>query len=103
MTENILKTHYSAMEIATFKLESAPHAHKNVQEKAKRENWCNRKRSGRGGGLEYEFKSLPQEIQAEILLKTQSANKAENKTITAQSQMSESAWNVFSSATLDQE
>ncbi|HDR1289531.1 transposase domain-containing protein [Pasteurella multocida] len=64
-----IKTHYSAMEIASFKLNSAPHAHKNVQEKAKRECWTARKREGRGGGLEYAFESLPQEIQAEILLK----------------------------------
>ncbi|HHT7858084.1 baseplate J/gp47 family protein [Pasteurella multocida] len=69
MNNSVIKTHYSAMEIASFKLNSAPHTHKNVQEKAKRECWIARKREGRGGGLEYAFESLPQEIQAEILLK----------------------------------
>lgn len=64
-----IKTHYSSVEIAAFKLNSAPHAPKNVQAKAERESWIMRKRNSRGGGMEYEFKSLPQEIQAEIILK----------------------------------
>ncbi|MFD1805582.1 transposase domain-containing protein [Pasteurella oralis] len=66
MNNIIIKTHYSAAEIASFKLNSAPHAHKNVQQKAKRENWPYRKREGRGGGVEYVFTALPVAIQKEI-------------------------------------
>lgn len=64
-----VKTHYTSVEIAAFRLNSAPHTVKNVLAKAEREGWAVRKRNRRGGGMEYEFKSLPQEVQAEIILK----------------------------------
>lgn len=98
-----IKTHYSVYEIAAFKLNSAPQAPKNVQRKAKREGWAFRKRSGRGGGLEYEFKSLPQAIQAEILLKTDTNKTSKAKQRSVENVMVESAWNVFASATFEQE
>lgn len=69
MNSITVKTHYTANEIAELCLESAPKSKKNVIEKAKRENWTARKRVGRGGGLEYEFAALPEQIRAEILLK----------------------------------
>ncbi|MBF0752205.1 MULTISPECIES: transposase domain-containing protein [unclassified Pasteurella] len=103
MSGNNLKTHYSAKELLELSLNNLPNSVQAIIYQAKTKSWKGRKRLARGGGLEYEFSSFPQEIQAEILLKTQSANKVENKTITTQAQMSESAWNVFSSATLDQE
>lgn len=104
-----VKTHYTSVEIAAFKLNSAPHAAKNVQAKAKRENWVYRPRIGKGGGIEFEFSSLPLSIQAEILLKEKHVNepeieKVKNKKVKAQQQvLSESAWNVLASATSEQE
>lgn len=47
------KTHYSAAELATLKLPGMPASARNMQELVRRENWPSRKRSGRGGGLEY--------------------------------------------------
>ena len=97
-----LKTHYSVYEIAAFKLNSAPRAAKNVQEKAKREGWLCRKRSGRGGGLEYAFDGLPQEIQAEILLKVNqpaSGLAVADKTQLAKAQVAVS-WAEWETATL---
>lgn len=69
MSKQSLKTHYSVAELLSFKLDSLPTAHKNVLEQAKRENWNSQKRQGRGGGLEYELASFPQEIQTEIRTK----------------------------------
>ncbi|MBE2895487.1 DDE-type integrase/transposase/recombinase [Pasteurellaceae bacterium HPA106] len=66
MSINELKKYYSSTEIANLKLNSAPSTAKNIIEKAKREGWVCRKRSGRGGGVEYALASLPQEIQDEI-------------------------------------
>ncbi|MBF6981335.1 transposase, partial [Pasteurella multocida] len=103
MSGNNLKTHYSAKELLELSLNNLPNSVQAIIYQAKTKSWKSRKRLARGGGLEYEFSSFPQEIQAEILLKTQLANKVEDKTTTAQAQMSESAWNVYSSATLGQE
>lgn len=61
-----LKTHYSVAELLSLTLSCIPQSHKNVLEKAKRENWIAQKRKGKGGGTEYELASLPQEIQDEI-------------------------------------
>lgn len=69
MSEQNLKTHYSVAELLSFKLDGLPTAHKNVLEQAKRENWKSQKRQGRGGGVEYELASLPQEVQQELRTK----------------------------------
>ncbi|ABR74752.1 hypothetical protein CBG46_09165 [Actinobacillus succinogenes] len=61
-----LKTHYSVYEYAEMGISSLPQAPKNIQALFKRENCSYRKRGGRGGGVEYELASLPQEIQDEI-------------------------------------
>ncbi|THA10464.1 Mu transposase C-terminal domain-containing protein [Rodentibacter pneumotropicus] len=69
MSEISLKTHYSVAELLKLKLSSLPQAHKNVLDKAKRENWECRKRVGKGGGVEYLLCSLPQHLQDEIRTK----------------------------------
>lgn len=66
MSELNLKTHLSVKELLNFKLSSLPKAHKNVLEKAKRENWVSRKRKSKGGGFEYELASMPEKVQNEI-------------------------------------
>ncbi|TID19161.1 transposase, partial [Avibacterium paragallinarum] len=57
MKQLSVKQYYSSAEIAALKLSSAPSATKNVLAKAKRENWVYRSRSGKGGGIEFEFSS----------------------------------------------
>lgn len=69
MNEISLKTHYSVAELLKLKLSTLPKAHKNVLDKAKRENWESRKRVGKGGGVEYALCSLPQTLQDEIRTK----------------------------------
>ncbi|MCL7769990.1 Mu transposase C-terminal domain-containing protein, partial [Pasteurella multocida] len=69
MSELTLKSHYSIAELLSFNLNRIPQAHKNVIEKANRENWESQKRSGRGGGLEYALSSFPKELQDEIYSK----------------------------------
>ncbi|HHE3720172.1 TPA: Mu transposase C-terminal domain-containing protein [Pasteurella multocida] len=69
MSELTLKSHYSIAELLSFNLNGIPQAHKNVIEKANRENWESQKRSGRGGGLEYALSSFPKELQDEIYSK----------------------------------
>ncbi|RZN55041.1 DNA-binding domain-containing protein [Avibacterium paragallinarum] len=109
MKQLSVKQYYSSAEIAALKLSSAPSATKNVLAKAKRENWVYRSRSGKGGGIEFEFSSLPIDIQAEILLKEKIAKDPDFKNtkikkVKAQERvMTESAWNVLASATNEQE
>lgn len=87
-----------------LELHSTPNTLQGLSKRARTQSWEKRRKVGtRGNVFEYAFSSLPQEVQAEILLKTQSESKAEDKTATAQAQMSESAWNVLSSATFEQE
>lgn len=69
MNEISLKTHYSVAELLKLKLSTLPQAHKNVLDKAKRENWESCKRVGKGGGMEYALCSLPQALQDEIRTK----------------------------------
>ena len=84
MNEISLKTHYSVAELLKLKLSTLPQAHKNVLDKAKRENWESRKRVGKGGGMEYALCSLPQALQDEIRTKfSVSIVKAKPKSIPA--------------------
>lgn len=69
MSENNLKTHYSAKELLELSLNNLPNSVQAIIYQAKTKAWKSRKRTARGGGMEYEFKSLPQEVQAEIILK----------------------------------
>ncbi|WP_445157371.1 transposase domain-containing protein [Halomonas sp. E14] len=56
---------YTPKELAG--LPGMPGTPQNVTAKAKREDWESRARSGRGGGREYAFASLPVETQAALL------------------------------------
>ncbi|MGY6090277.1 transposase domain-containing protein [Avibacterium paragallinarum] len=76
----------------------------NVNRLARKEQWKFRKVKGvQGGGYEYAFTSLPQEVQAEYLLKNTTLPKPSAVEKQAEQQMTESAWNVFASATTEQE
>ena len=68
-----IKFYYSAKELASMNLKSLPASHANVRNKATKENWITRKRSGRGGGQEYLFDGLPKDVQAEIKAKSYKA------------------------------
>ena len=68
-----IKSYYTAKEIADMRLRTLPTFHRNVRTTAEKENWVSRKRSGRGGGLEYAFESLPADAQAEIKSKAYKA------------------------------
>ncbi|MDY4480265.1 MAG: transposase domain-containing protein [[Pasteurella] aerogenes] len=65
-----LGTYYSAQQLVDLNLNSLPKTKKAILTRANKEKWDWRVRQGKGGGYEYAFKSLPEEIQAEILLKT---------------------------------
>ncbi|MFC5525256.1 transposase domain-containing protein [Rhodanobacter ginsengisoli] len=58
---------YSAAELAG--LAGLPSTPQNVTSRARRESWQSRARSGRGGGNEYAFSSLPPVTQAALLLR----------------------------------
>ncbi|OBX07183.1 transposase, partial [Gallibacterium salpingitidis] len=109
MVKAHLKTHYSAKELLDLSLNCLPNSVQGILYQAKKNKWQGRKRSGQGGGIEFEFSSLPLSIQAEILLKEKHVNKPEiekvkNKKVKVQQQvLSESAWNVLASATNEQE
>ncbi|VEH65491.1 Mu DNA-binding domain [Rodentibacter pneumotropicus] len=63
---NELKTHYSAQELVELKLNSLPTTKKAILTRAQKQSWDGRKRSGKGGGVEYALCSLPQHLQDEI-------------------------------------
>jgi len=64
-----LKSFYSANELSQLGLKSLPTSHRRILDKAKRENWNSRKRDGKGGGVEFAVKSMPEDVQAEIVVK----------------------------------
>lgn len=49
-----LKEWYSALELAEMKLPTMPTSDRRVREKAEREKWSSRKRTGKGGGFEFQ-------------------------------------------------
>lgn len=57
---------YSAQELADLNLSIIPNTKAGVIYRAKKECWSNRKRSAKGGGLEYAFDGLPKAVQSEI-------------------------------------
>ncbi|WP_314258585.1 Mu transposase C-terminal domain-containing protein [Cardiobacterium hominis] len=61
-----MKEAYSAKELASMRLQTLPHAHCNVRNRAKREGWPSEKRTGRGAGEVYPISGLPDDVQAEI-------------------------------------
>ncbi|SFT74285.1 DNA-binding protein [Halomonas saccharevitans] len=62
---------YAPKELAG--LPGMPDTHSAVVRRAKRDDWENRRRAGRGGGREYAFGSLPTETQATLLKQAQPA------------------------------
>lgn len=64
-----MKEWYTAQELTDLQLGSLPKSKSNVISRAKKDGWINRKRAGRGGGLEYAFSGLPKEVQTEIKAK----------------------------------
>ena len=60
-----MKHWYSAFELAG--LSGLPALPNNVTRKAKAEQWQFRQRSGRGGGKEYAYNSLPQQTQVALI------------------------------------
>jgi putative transposase len=62
----------SAAELAG--LSGLPSTPQNITTRAKREGWQSRARSGRGGGNEYAFSSLPPVTQAALLLRDRPAS-----------------------------
>lgn len=65
-----LKTHYSCAELAEMKLTGLPTDPKNMRDKANREGWIGQKRTGRGGGYEYQPPAAIMALIKEQLLKT---------------------------------
>lgn len=61
-----MKEFYSALELKNLGLSSLPKTKKGVIGRATKENWSSRKRTGKGGGVEYAFDDLPKDVQAEI-------------------------------------
>ncbi|MDH3001206.1 transposase [Chelonobacter oris] len=66
MSISVLKTHYSAQELASMNLKTIPNTRPGVVHRAKIMNWSAQKRTGKGGGVEYALSSLPPEVQSEI-------------------------------------
>ena len=56
----------NAKELINLGIQTLPSTVKNVIERARRENWPNRKRVGRGGGLEYLVNGLPAYLLTEV-------------------------------------
>ena len=75
-----MKEWLSAQELTDLRLSSLPKSKSNVISRAKKDGWLNRKRIGKGGGVEYAFDGLPKDVQAEIKALQV---KAEMKAITA--------------------
>ena len=61
-----MKEWLSAQELAEMKLPTLPTTKICIIDKAKRENWQSRPRSGRGGGKEYNIASLPVRAKEEL-------------------------------------
>ncbi|WP_262404476.1 DNA-binding protein [Aggregatibacter actinomycetemcomitans] len=60
-------------------LETLPNSPQGINKKARIENWERRKVVGKkGASFEYSFKSLPQETQAELILKSSEKSAVEN-------------------------
>ncbi len=56
-----------------------PHSRVGVMKKAKKDNWISRKRSGKGGGVEYALHGLPEDVQTEIQIKLAKAEAKKQK------------------------
>ncbi|MCA8183798.1 Mu transposase C-terminal domain-containing protein [Burkholderia vietnamiensis] len=61
-----VKAYYAAAELASMALPTLPATMQGINQRAKSDQWQFRKRSGRGGGREFAFASLPTDAQNEI-------------------------------------
>lgn len=65
-----LKSHYSIAELLELKLLSLkPKTHKGILDLSRRLGWKYQNRNCRGGGVEFAVKSMPEDVQAEIVVK----------------------------------
>ena len=60
MSGNNLKTHYSAKELVGLSLATLPNSVQGILYQAKKNCWATQKRVGKGGGVEYAVKSMPE-------------------------------------------
>lgn len=88
---------YSAAELAG--LAGLPSTPQNITSRAKREGWEARSRSGRGGGNEYAFASLPPVAQAALLLRERPQQPAARRNMLAPSEAHlRSVWQRYEAA-----
>lgn len=64
-----MDNYISAADLIKFELSDLPKTPQGIGKRAKSQNWQSRKRTGRGGGYEYEIASMPSDIQAAIAAK----------------------------------
>ncbi|MGZ3081291.1 transposase domain-containing protein [[Haemophilus] ducreyi] len=83
MNNNNLKTHYSAKELLDLSLACLPNSVQGIIYQAKKNGWTTQKRVGKGGGVEYAVKSMPENVQAEIVVK-QSKSAVKNLPVLAE-------------------
>lgn len=67
MSENKLKTYFSASELSQMGLPGLPKTPQNINAKAKKEGWESRPRNGHGGGREYAIDSLSEAARNVIM------------------------------------
>lgn len=82
MNQINLKTHYTAQELADFRLPGLPETRPGIVARAKKHGWDSRARAGRGGGNEYSIDSLPDEAQRALREKIYQSVLATKTTVT---------------------
>ncbi|SLR48444.1 Mu transposase, C-terminal [Klebsiella pneumoniae] len=82
MNQINLKTHYTAQELADFRLPGLPETRPGIVARAKNHGWDSRARAGRGGGNEYSIDSLPDEAQRALREKIYQSVLATKTTVT---------------------
>lgn len=63
----MVKQYFSVAELLEMEIPGLPKYRPHLIAKAKREKWKSRPKSGKGGGFEYCFSSLPKDAQTYIL------------------------------------
>ena len=94
-----METWFSIQEL--LGLQSLPSSDRGIMKKADRENWEKRQRDGiKGRTYEYAFTSLPQETQAELLLKQRAVEIPDvSETTKELNYLPEVIWKPFDKAT----
>ena len=65
----MVKEYYSITELLALEIPQLPRHRPWLIAKLKKENWAFRPRTGRGGGLEYAFKTMPERVRQYICSK----------------------------------